>query len=58
MEPPKIGIVALKKWARAILPLSSPLRAVLLLENDTMSVQEFLVKCSTWTTLARLEDQK
>ena len=47
----------LKEWAKANLPLNSTLRAVLLQEAETMVVEEFLAKFSTWTTLAHLEDQ-
>jgi len=53
----KLEIRKLKEWAKISLPLSSTLRVVLLQEDDILGIEEFLIKCSTWTTLARLEDQ-
>jgi len=53
----QLEIRMLKEWAKDSLPLSSTLRAVLLQEDDILGIEEFLIKSSTWTTLARLEDQ-
>jgi len=53
----QLEIRTLKEWAKVSLPLSSTLRAVLLQEDDILGIEEFLIKCSTWTKLARLEDQ-
>ena len=53
----RLDIKRLKKWAEDSLPLNSTLRAVLLQEKDTMDTNEFLGKASTWTKLARIEDQ-
>ena len=53
----ELEIRTLKEWAKDSLHLSSTLRTVLLQEEDILGIEAFLSKCSTWTTLARLEDQ-
>jgi hypothetical protein len=51
-----ITILNLKKWAIQSLSQSSNLRAVLLLEKDRLTIEEFLAKQETWLKLARLEE--
>ena len=56
--PKTVDIRRLKKWAAENLGLKSGLRGVLRLENDHLSVEEFLAKSTTWLNLARLEDNQ
>ena len=57
VETGRVNVTILKRWANQTLAPSSTLREILLEENETMSVEEFLIKISTWLKLAHLEDQ-
>lgn len=48
-----VSIKILKEYARDRLPRDSPLREVLLAEEDHISVNEFLGKIKTWLVLVR-----
>jgi len=50
-----INIKSLKLWASANLPVGSPLREVMLIEDDFLSAQDFLVKLKGWLKLSDLE---
>jgi len=52
----KIDISDLKLWAAQTLSSTSPLRGVLLLEQERLSVENFLAKMDTWLKLVELED--
>jgi hypothetical protein len=51
----KIDIRRLKRFALEHLPRDSPLRDVLLAEEDELSVQDFLAKMDLWLKLLRRE---
>ncbi len=51
-----LEIKRLKDWSISTLPLNSTLRNVLLQEEDELSVEEFLIKSTTWMRIALLED--
>ena len=50
-----VDINRLKQWAFEYLEVTSHLRAVLSLEKDLLTSEEFLVKMDTWIKLAELE---
>ena len=52
----KLNIRNLKEWARTRLPLGSALRKILLREDDSLGVEEFLAKSDTWLKLAHIEN--
>ncbi len=52
-----IDVSKLKGWAARSLSPKSSLRALLLLEKDTLPVDEFLSKMETWLKLSRIETQ-
>ena len=49
-----VSIRALKEFAQERLPKASPLRDVLLTEDDEISVHEFVGKAKTWLALLRI----
>ena len=51
-----IDISRLKFWATRNLSASSHLRAVLLLEKDKLTVDEFLAKMGTWLMITQLDE--
>ena len=51
-----IDISKLKLWATRNLSASSHLRAVLLLEKDKLTVDEFLAKMGTWLMITQLDE--
>ena len=52
-----VDIRGLKKWARS-LNRDSKLRELILLEDDILPVDEYLVKMMVWDSLSRLEDKE
>lgn len=52
-----VDIRGLKKWARS-LSMDSALRELILLEDDYLPVDEYLVKMMVWDSLSRLEDKE
>ena len=48
-----VNLRALKKFAAEKLPEESPLRDVLMLEENEISASEFLSKTKTWLVLLR-----
>ena len=52
-----VDIRGLKKWARN-LSMDSALRELILLEDDYLPVDEYLVKMMVWDSLSRLEDKE
>ena len=52
-----LDIRGLKKWARS-LSMDSKLRELILLEDDHLPVNEYLVKMMVWISLSRLEDKE
>ena len=53
----EVSLRGLKQWASDILPRGSCLRDVLLVEPDTLCIDEFLAKTPNWLKLARIEDK-
>ena len=53
-----VNISTIKYWATRNLSSVSHLRAVLLLELDVLTVDQFLTKMDTWLKLAELEDSE
>jgi len=51
----EVNIASLKVWAMKNLSSSSKLRAILHLEPDLLSVDQFLAKMSTWLIIVELE---
>lgn len=49
----RVNIKSLKLFAYEKLPEGSPLREVLLVENDEITVEEFLIKMDLWLKLSR-----
>ena len=54
----EVNISNIKYWAKRNLSSVSHLRAVLLLELDVLTVDQFLAKMDTWIKLAELEDSE
>ena len=52
-----VDISRLKNWAVKSLSPKSNLRALLLIEKDTLQVDDFLSKMETWLKLSRIETQ-
>ena len=57
LEPKMVDIRGLKKWARS-LSVDSKLRELILLEDDYIPVDEYLVKMMVWISLSRIEDKE
>jgi hypothetical protein len=58
-EPRKyVEISYLKRWAVNFLHESSHLRSLLSLENDRLSVEEFLAKMDMWLKIAEIEQYR
>ena len=55
MTPRYVDIQRLKKWVARYLRKDSKLRELILLENDQLTVEEFIFKMMVWDRLARLE---
>jgi hypothetical protein len=55
MHSRNVNMSRLKQWAITNLFRDSTLRELLLQEPDTLSVEGFIAKCSTWMKLARIE---
>jgi hypothetical protein len=53
----EVNIANLKVWAMRNLSLSSNLRAILHLEPDLLTVDQFLAKMSTWLITVELESR-
>ena len=53
-----IDIKGLKIWATRNLFASSHLRAVLILEKDKLTVDEFLAKMGTWLMITQLDESQ
>lgn len=51
----KLNLLRLKQFALESLPAESPLRSVLLSEDDQLSVQDFIAKMDLWLKLFSLE---
>jgi hypothetical protein len=51
----KVDLTRLKQLAREKLGLNSPLRELLLLENENLGGQEFLTKLDLWLKLLNRE---
>ena len=51
----QLGIHGLKNWAKDILPRTSQIRSILLLERDFLTVDEFLAKMDIWLKLIDME---
>ena len=51
----QVDIHRVKLWAKSNLPTISHLRGILLLEEDLLSVDEFLAKMDIWIKLIELE---
>jgi hypothetical protein len=51
----QVDIHRVKLWAKVNLPVISHLREILLLEEDLLSVDEFLAKIDIWIKLIELE---
>jgi hypothetical protein len=49
-----VDIRQLKLFVMEKLPNDSPLRLILLVEEDTLEISDFLVKLPLWLKLARL----
>ncbi len=52
----QVDIHGIKLWAKANLPAISHLRGILQLEEDLLTVDEFLAKMDIWLKLIELED--
>jgi len=50
-----VDIHGIKLWVKANLPAISHLRGILLLEEDLLTVDEFLAKMDIWLKLIELE---
>jgi hypothetical protein len=50
-----LDIRSLKRWAAESLPRSSQLRGLLVLEDDVLSVDDYLARISVWLRLLGLE---
>lgn len=53
----QVSIQGIKQWAKANLPATSHLCRLLLLEEDLLTVDEFLAKMDVWLKLLLLEEQ-
>ena len=51
----RLNIKILKQWATDTLPYSYYLREVLMMEPDTLSIEEYLVKIPLWLKLYDLD---
>ncbi len=52
-----VDIRGLKQWARS-LSVDSKLCELILLEDDHIPVDEYLVKMMVWISLSRIEDKE
>lgn len=50
-----LDIRRLKKWVVKYLPLGSKLRGVILLEEDSLTPSDYLVKLDVWIKLYNIE---
>jgi len=57
LEPKMVDIRDLKQWARS-LSMDSKLCELILLEDDYIPVDEYLVKMMVWISLSRIEDKE
>ena len=57
LQSKTVDIRGLKRWARS-LSRDSKLRELILLEDDHIPVDEYLVKMMIWISLSRLEDKE
>lgn len=53
-----VDVRSLKLWVSANLPYGSHLREVLLVEEDFLPTEEFLVKIKAWLKLCDLESDQ
>ncbi len=53
-----VDISRLKNWAAQSLSPTSSLRGLLLVEKNTLHVNDFLSKMETWLKLSRIETQR
>ena len=52
-----VDIRGFKKWARS-LSRESKLRELILLEDDYLPIDEYLVKMMVWVSLSRIEEKE
>jgi hypothetical protein len=50
-----LDIIGLKLWAEENLPLTSQIRSILLVERDSLTVEEFIAKMDIWLKLIDME---
>jgi hypothetical protein len=51
----QLDIHGLKRWAKDILPKTSQIRSILLLERELLTVEEFIAKMDIWLKLIDME---
>ena len=51
----QLDIQGLKRWAKDILPKTSQIRSILLLERELLTVEEFIAKMDIWLKLIDME---
>ena len=51
----QLNIHGLKRWAKDILPKTSQIRSILLLERELLTVEEFIAKMDIWLKLIDME---
>lgn len=54
-EGKTVDITSLKEFVKRRLPLGSPLRIVIVSDDDKMRVDAFLAKLSVWLRLSKLQ---